>query len=195
MRLLAAFLAGLLALASLSFATTAATAAPRIGTPAWSTQTLVLREGPGTAYKVTGEIAGDLAIAVLRCQVYWCVVEGKGGRGWTRIERISFGRDSDVSWGPNLDQPGSGPGLVCFYDGERYTGAATCFAGNAVVPDLLLRGLDNRFSSVEVKGNVSVAVCRDRKFQSYCERVFTSQPVLDGFLNNNVSSIRLHPGS
>ena len=184
-----------LVLASLSLGSAATQAASESGSHAWSTRQLVLHEGPGSQYRVTGEIAADLAIRVLRCQKTWCVVDGDGGRGWTSIDFISFGRDSDVGLtGPNLTQPAPGKGEVCFYEGTNYTGASTCFTGNAIVRDLLLAGLDNRFSSVEVKGNVSVAVCRDRHFTSYCERIFRSQPVLDGFLNNNVSSIRLHPG-
>ena len=59
-----------------------------------------------------------------------------------------------------------------------------------VVHDLLLFDADNRFSSVEVNGG-SVTLCRDRDFSSYCERVVEDQPVLHGFLDNNVSSYRV----
>lgn len=71
-----------------------ASAAYRIGTPAWSAQPLVLYVRPGTGYAVTGEIAPDLAIRVLRCQKLWCVVDGPGGHGWTYKHGISFGTTS-----------------------------------------------------------------------------------------------------
>ena len=185
----AAFFAGLLAVAGVALSPLPAMAATESGSHAWSTSTLVLRQGPGTVYHVTGEIAPDLAIKVVRCQQYWCVVDGTGGRGWTRIEHIDFGR------GPTIKVQKPGQAEVCFYEHENYKGAAFCATGSRVVNDLLLLGLDNRFSSVSVSGNVSVAICRDRKFQSYCERVFFSQPVLDQYLNNNVSSFRLHYGN
>ena len=38
----------------------------------------------------------------------------------------------------------------------------------------------------------SAALCRDRFFQSYCERIIESQPVLDHYLRRNLSSIRMY---
>lgn len=38
----------------------------------------------------------------------------------------------------------------------------------------------------------SAAACRDRFFQSYCERIVSSQPVLDQYLVRNLSSIRVY---
>lgn len=171
-------------------------AASLSGSHGWSTDRLVLRSGPGIAYDVTGEIGADLAIKVLRCQKLWCVVDGDGGRGWADKDKISFGRTS-TDWpggiNPhygNHDMAGSGE--ICFFTGTQYTGWSLCLRPGQVYPDLALANLDNVFSSVSVAGTASAAACRDRFFQSYCERIDVSQPVLDPYLRRNLSSIRIH---
>ena len=88
--------------------------------------------------------------------------------------------------------PAGGPGSVCFYEGRNFTGASLCAGPGQVFNDLTLYGHDNRFSSVEITGDVSVAACRDRGFQSYCERIIESQPVMDQYLVRNLSSIRVY---
>ncbi|WP_332699595.1 SH3 domain-containing protein [Devosia sp.] len=170
-----------------------AMAASLSGTHAWSTDPLSLRNGPGTAYDLTGEIAAKMEIKVLRCQKLWCLVDGHGGRGWTYKRHISFGK-SPTRWpgGVNPDYPAGGPGSVCFYQGTNYTGSALCVSSGRVIPDLALLGLDNSFSSVRIDGNVSAAACRDRFFQSYCERIIASQPVLDQYLHRNLTSVRVY---
>ncbi|MET3924696.1 peptidase inhibitor family I36 protein [Devosia sp. 2618] len=162
--------------------------AAEAGTHAWSTKTLVLRAGPGREYQPTGNhIQADVAIKVLRCQTIWCNVEGPGGRGWTAKHAIDFGL------GPNTAVYRTpGPRQVCFYQGANYTGKEYCFGAGVVVKDLALLGLDNAFSSVKLSGGANVAVCRDRFFQSYCERVITPQPVLDQYLRGALSSIQVY---
>jgi hypothetical protein len=49
---------------------------------------------------------------------------------------------------------------------------------------------DNVYSSVRVNGG-SVVLCRDRDFSSYCELIVEDQASLHGFLDNNVSSLRV----
>lgn len=171
-------------------ATAPALAASESGTHAWSTEPLTLREGPGPAYALAGQIAADVQIKVLRCEELWCAVDGPGGRGWTSKQFIVFGKTSaDWPGGVNPDYPTGG--TICFYRGTNFTGAELCLASGRVIDDLALLGLDNAFSSVQVFG-ASAAVCRDRDFQSYCERVIASQPVLDQYLRRALSSIRVY---
>ena len=163
------------------------------GTPAWSTQPLTLFEGPGGAYDTVGAIAADQPVLVYRCTVLWCVVENGTERGWASLASLSFGQTSaDRFSGPRLNYGSGGPGQVCFYEGRNYTGASVCAGPGEVFNDLLLSHIDNRFSSVSVEGDVSAAVCRDRDFQSYCQRVIVSQPVLNRYLDNEVSSVRIY---
>ena len=172
------------------FATGAAFAASESGTHAWSTDTLILREGPGIEYDVNGQIAADLRIKVLRCEELWCIVDGEGGRGWTGKQSIAFGKTSaDWPGGVNPNYPTGG--TICFYQGTNFTGAELCLSSGRVIPDLALLGLDNRFSSARVYG-ASAAACRDRDFQSYCERIIADQPVLDQYLRHALSSIRVY---
>jgi len=182
-----AIMATVLALANPAFA------ASESGSHGWSTQPLVLRDGPGAAYAVTGTIPGMVAIKILRCQKLWCVVDGEGGRGWTDKGSVSFGVEPDGGlFDIDPDYASGGPGQVCFFTGTNYTGQSFCAGPGQVFRDLALSGLDNHFSSVQLDGNISVAACRDRFFQSYCERIVRSQPVLDQYLVRNLSSVRVY---
>ena len=58
--------------------------------------------------------------------------------------------------------------------------------------DLQLYGNNDVYSSVTIEGSASVLLCRDRYFTNYCERVNASQPELQGFLDNNISSVRIY---
>jgi hypothetical protein len=177
----------------IALAASPAFAASESGTLAWSTDALQLRNGPGVAYDVTGEIATDTQIKVLRCQRLWCVVDGVGGRGWTSKDDIAFGKTpTDWPGGIHPNYPSGGPGSICFFEGTNYTGASVCVVPGRTIQDLALLNLDNRFSSVQLTGDVSVAACRDRFFQSYCERIIESQPVLDQYLLRNLSSVRTY---
>lgn len=190
MRSLLAF--GLAALIGLA-APVSSYSASEAGSHAWSRDTLVLRSGPGDHYPVTGEIAGEHAIKILRCQKIWCVVDGPGGRGWTRNGAVDFGKDPN--W-PLLDAdnvwPDQANGSICFYDGAHYTGRSFCANTGEVFIDLATWGWDNRIRSIQVLTPTSAALCRDRNFQSYCERIVESQPLLDPFLSRNLSSIRIY---
>lgn len=183
----------LFAAIALAIATPAAMAFSETGSHAWSTHELTLFSGPGAAYDHVGNVGADVAIKVLRCQRLWCLVDSGPDRGWASQDRIAFGRTStDWPGGINPDYPAGGPGTVCLYEGTHYTGASICAGPGRVFTDLALLNLDNRFSSVEITGNVSVAACRDRGFQSYCERIIQSQPVLDQYLHNALSSVRIY---
>ncbi|WP_375451532.1 peptidase inhibitor family I36 protein [uncultured Devosia sp.] len=156
------------------------------GTPASSTATLTLFEGPGVRYDAVGTIGEDLDVTVYRCSGLWCLVGDHQPRGWTALGNLDFGQPG------RLNYAAGGPGEVCFYEGRNYTGPSLCLGSGRVFTDLLLYHLDNRFSSVSIQGDVSVAACRDRDFKSYCNRILASQPVLDKFLNDHVSAIRVY---
>jgi uncharacterized protein YraI len=179
---------------SVAAGTTTATAGALIyGTAAWTNKELPLYEGPGTRYDVVGDVSGEIRIRVERCTKTWCFIRGDKGDGWAAIDHLSFGQAPGTFHdGPNLHYPHGGPGIVCFYSGEGYTGTSVCAETGFVVPDLLLYELDNRFASVTIEGDVSVIVCRDRDFKSYCERVIQSDPALNEFLYRNVSSYRVY---
>lgn len=182
--------ASLSALVFMAFGTAVVIA--QTGTPAWSIRPLVLMEGPGSAYDVTGQIDGQERIYVDRCSKQWCRVHAHGEAGWTDLYSIAFGAVArGPLTGPRLNYKSGGPGLVCLYEGHNQTGASFCGEPGFVVRDLLLFDVDNRYSSVGIEGNVSVLLCRDRDFHNYCERVNESEN-LAGFLDNNVSAMRVY---
>lgn len=185
MRLLSVFLA-LLLLASPAFAV-------ETGTPAWSIRAQTVFQGPGSAYDVVGDISGKIRIRVDRCNTRWCLVRAEGVRGWVSRDAVAFGQEPKGPFtGPRLNYKYGGPGQVCLYEGRHYTGAAICMPSGTYRRDLLLEDLDNRYSSVSIEGDVSITLCRDRDYSSYCERFNESEPRLPGFLDNNVSSLRVH---
>lgn len=161
------------------------------GTPAWSTAGLTLYEGPGNAYDVLGEIEEATRLRVDQCTGLWCRVHMGSKRGWVSRASLSFGTQP-TRLGVNPDYKSGGPGRVCLYEGRGYSGDYVCATSGTVVRDLLLFDLDDRYSSVTIEGNVSITLCRDRNFGSYCERVNGSMPALHGFLDNRVSSYRVH---
>lgn len=166
-------------------------AALETGTAAWLIKGQSLFQGPGAAYDIVGELDGETRIRVDRCTYRWCRIHAQGQRGWVARDNLSFGQHprGPLS-GPHLDYPSGG--IVCFYEGRNFSGASVCAPAGTVVHDLLLFGLDNRYSSIEIAGAGSVTVCRDRDFSSYCERIVESAPVLHGFLDDNISSYRVH---
>ncbi|HET8725988.1 MAG TPA: SH3 domain-containing protein [Alphaproteobacteria bacterium] len=180
-------------LAALLLAAAPAAAEHTTGTPAWSIKPLTLYEGPGSNYDVTGSVEGKLRIYVDRCSNNWCRIHVGREHGWAALSRIAFGREPV---GPLahlwLNYNRNGPGTVCFYEGHDYTGYSLCGGTGYAVHDLLLMHLDNRFSSVSIEGNVSVMACRDRDFKSYCEHIDASEPALQGFLDNGVSSFQIY---
>lgn len=178
----------LIALACL--ATGLPAAAATTGTPGWLTKGEVLREGPGNAYRVTGELGDETRIRVDRCSKQWCLVRAEGQRGWVSLYNIRFGQEPrGPLTGPRLDYPAGGS--VCLYSGRNYTGSEACVRAGTVVHDLLLFGVDNAVNSVKVEGG-SVTLCRDRDLSGYCERIVKDTPRLNRYLNNNVSSYRVY---
>lgn len=163
------------------------------GTPAWTLKPLTLMEGPGYAYDVTGAVEAEARVYVDRCSKTWCQIHVHGQRGWVDLYALAFGQRPQPPFsGPRLNYKGGGPGTVCLYEGRNFTGNALCAGSGYVVRDLLLLHEDNRYSSVSIEGDVSVLLCRDRDFKSYCVRVNESQSRLHGFLDNNVSSMRVY---
>jgi hypothetical protein len=163
------------------------------GTPAWTLKALTLMEGPGNAYDVTGEVGAEARVYVDRCSKTWCQIQANGQRGWVDLYALAFGQEARPPLsGPELNLKKGGPGTVCLYEGSNFTGNSLCASSGFVVHDLLLTHEDNRYSSVQIEGNVSVLLCRDRNFKSYCVRVNESQSRLHGFLDNGVSSLRVY---
>ena len=182
-------------LAALVFVTMGASAAMAVetGTPAWTITDVVALDGPSAAYDEAGTIDAEKRIYVERCQITWCKVRAGHVRGWIALQHIAFGKVArSPLTGPRLNYPAGGPGTVCLYEGRNFTGASVCGSSGFVIRDLGTTSHDNVFSSVSIEGNVSVVLCRDRYYRSWCERIVASKSILPGLLNNTVSSLRVY---
>lgn len=161
--------------------------ADEVGSPAVVLTTTDLLSGPGVRYPTVTSVAKSQDVIVVRCSNRWCLIAGTNG--WMSIDDLSFGNFERRPFHGTVSDIGrGGPGQVCFHDGANYSGETVCQPSGAVALDLLLLGWDNRVSSISVEGNVSVNICRDREFTSYCELVAESQPNVHRLLNNAASS-------
>jgi hypothetical protein len=164
------------------------------GSAAWTTDhDLALYEGPSMRYDIIGSVSAETQVRVERCKERWCFIRGDRGDGWVSISVLSFGEEPRSFLElPKQRYPGGGPGIACFYTDINFTGVGYCAEPGTAIFDLLLEDMDNRFASLAIEGSLSVTVCRDADFSSYCERVVESQPILDRFLVNAVSSFYVH---
>jgi hypothetical protein len=180
-------------LALLALAIPAPASAIETGTPAWTISGAALFEGPGSAYDVTGDVGAEERVHVMRCQKLWCQVRAESGRGWMSLGDLAFGHEPKGPFtGPRLNLKAGNSGTVCLYTGRNYTGMSICGDAGFVVRDFLLYDADNQFGSVAIDGDVSVVLCRDRFFQSYCQRINESAATLPAILINSVSSMRVY---
>jgi len=170
-----------------------AMAAMPSGSAAWTNKPLFVMEGPGGEYRQVGQVDGRIAIRVERCSKQWCKIRYDGPSGWVPILHLNFGQLPGYMFEHRAPgYPGGPPGQACFYAGANFSGNVFCAKTGEVVDDLLLYGLDNAVSSIALEGNASVTVCRDRHFTSYCTRIVKSEPGLNRYLANSISSYRVH---
>ena len=163
------------------------------GTPALVINSSDLRDGPSVAYAFSGSAVEGSAVSVERCMGHWCLIKADPATGWIDKSKLSFGQHArgPVS-GPKFDRKSGGPGEVCFYEGENFSGRYVCGPSGFVIGDLAKTGFDNRIRSIGVSGNVSAMACRDFFLSSHCEHVTADTPALSRLLAGNVSSIRVY---
>lgn len=158
------------------------------GTPAWVLNSMSLYSGPGANYpSTTLEVTKGQSVTISRCSERWCQLANSNS--WLSIDNLSFGQSAKGPFsGPKFEAENGGDGNVCFYDGTNFSGASFCLPSGATARDLALLGWDNKISSISVGQGVSVRLCRDRNFTSYCSTIIKDTPNLDRFLGNSVSS-------
>ncbi|MCF6303093.1 MAG: peptidase inhibitor family I36 protein [Devosiaceae bacterium] len=162
------------------------------GTSAWVLKSTALYSGPGSNYPGTAiDVQQGQSVTVSRCSLRWCQIANTNG--WLSMDNLSFGQAAKGPFsGPKFEIERGGDGEVCFYDGVNYSGASFCLPSGATSRDLVLLGWDNKISSISVGEGVSVRLCRDRNFTSYCATVIKDTPALERFLGNAVSSYMVH---
>jgi len=160
------------------------------GSNAWTKGSGGLLSGPGAGYALVGSLEAETRVLVDRCTMGWCQLRSGGQAGWFPLHRLDFGQFT-VWNGPRLNYPSGGPGYVCFFSGNNFSGSSFCSGPRTYVRDLALLGRDNQVRSVQVVGNASAIVCADFNLTSYCVRVVQSEQLPDG-LRGSVTSYRVY---
>ncbi len=153
---------------------------------------LVLRDGPGTQYHVTGELGAELHIKVLRCEELWCLVDGDGGRGWTYKHSISFGLTPDEVAPHQVQLPQRRPQRLLlsrhqFHRRRVLRPSRPCHQGSRPAWPRQRLLLGSRRGQCVPSLSAAIATSRAIANASYA-----SQPVLDRYLRRALSSIRVH---
>lgn len=169
------------------------TLAAHAGSPAWAITDATLTKGPGHAYGKAGTVIAGSAVSVERCTRFWCQVITDDYLGWMSQDKISFGQEPrGPLTGAHFERKAGGPGTVCLFTGKGFSGEQLCAESGFVIRDLALIGKDNQFSSATIEGSVSLMVCRDAYFHSYCEHVTADRTDFGQLLTRKVSSIRVY---
>lgn len=169
------------------------TLANEVGNSAWVLADTTLKTGPGNQYPETSlTLNQGEAVVIARCSSRWCRIANTVG--WLSIDKLSFGREARTPFFSIKASMGEDDedGKICLFSGENYTGTAICLPPGSTLRDLALTNFDNTIASVTVQGNVSVNLCRDANFSSYCLRYDQSTPQIDRLLSNAVSSYRVY---
>lgn len=195
----------------------ATTATAALAFPATATSAVNVRTGPGTGYTIVDQLHRGENVDVKQCTSGWCYVDHSGPDGWVSGKYLSrtgnpgggYGGNPSGGFGnPSGGFSGSGPNFsfqfgfgnghfqprlnprVCFYDGPNFTGASFCASKGTNYSHL--GSWNNRISSVKVYGNATATVCQFGGYNGFCRAVTSDEWRLGPFLNNAVSSLRVH---
>lgn len=187
--------------------------------PATATGAVNVRTGPSTSYAIVDQLYAGENVEVTQCQSGWCYVQHSGPDGWVSGNYLSIANQPQPQPQPQPNDPDCNFGLqvgpggpnfsincgngnptpppapvtpkVCFHSGNNYSGNSFCV--NAGSGNSNLGGYWNdRISSVQVQSGASVQVCRNSGFGGFCQTYSSSVPVLNGFLNNQISSYQTY---
>ncbi len=166
--------------------------ANEVGNAAWVLADTTLNSGPGSQYPETSlTLNQGEAVVIARCSSRWCRIANT--QGWLSIDKLSFGREARTPFfSIKASLAEDEDGEICLFSGENYSGTAICLPAGSTIRDLALTNFDNTIASVTVQGDISVNLCRDANFSSYCVRYDQSAPQIDRLLSNAVSSYRVY---
>jgi uncharacterized protein YraI len=174
---------------------------PGLALAARATSSLNVRSGPSTGYGVVDVLHPGEQVDVNRCIANgWCQISHRGADGWvsgsylTGVDRSRAGvtvrtPGFSISIGNGrIHHRRDRNGEVCFYQRHNYNGPRFCARPGQA--DGRLTGMwNNRISSIRVRGNARVEICRKRNFRN-CTTYSHSTPRLRRD-NNIVSSYRV----
>jgi SH3-like domain-containing protein len=152
-----------------------------------ATANVNVRRGPGASHPVVDVLQRGDSVDIQRCSNGWCLIEHRGPPGWVSQNYLRRVVDS----GPPSRPPAGGGGArreVCFFDRPDFRGASFCARPGE--SDNRLGTWDNRISSIQIDGFVTVQVCSDRNARD-CTAYNRDVRQLPRWLDQNVSSFRV----
>ncbi|MCF6344617.1 MAG: SH3 domain-containing protein [Devosiaceae bacterium] len=82
---------------------------------------------------------------------------------------------------------------VCFYKGNNFTGSRGCAPVGTNRPTISAAWNDT-ISSLKLTGGAKVKICQGANFTGLCTNITSNKAVLNGALNNKISSYRVYSG-
>ena len=178
-----------------------------------TTAVLIATSFAFTAMMPTGQIAGDpmsglIAAAHAQQGQDQGGTQGRNGQAGgqqnqTENQNQNENRNQNRNQGPQ-DGDGTGPGVgvilkedakeldshACFYADRDFKGAVFC-ASEGGYSQFLPTGWNDRISSIEIVGSVTVEVCADPGYAGFCAEFTASTAVLPSELDDAISSWRI----
>lgn len=113
------------------------------------------------------------------------MVSGKIVMLLTGVVTLAAAGVAHAQWNTNTPRNGA-----CFYEDEDFRGSSFCVAAGEDMSSLV-RGANDRVSSIRIFGNAEVTVFRDTRFRGASERFSSSIRNLGGGWNDEISSVRV----
>ncbi|KFB09651.1 peptidase inhibitor family I36 protein [Nitratireductor basaltis] len=149
--------------------------------PVEATRTVNLRNGPGLRFDVIDRVGRGDRMQRFRCSRdgQWCVVRYRRQQGWVSSRFI---RQASAG--------GARRGEVCFFEHAQFKGRSHC-AGVGEEAGALRGFLNNRISSIRIRGNAKATVCTRRNWGGRCRTFDASVSQLPRGQADRISSFRV----
>lgn len=149
--------------------------------PFEAVRTINLRSGPGLRFEILDRVQRGDRMQLYRCSrdEQWCVVRFRRQEGWVASRFI---REASSRSGRR--------GEVCFFEHPDFQGRSRCARIGEEAASL--RGfLNNKISSLRIRGNASATVCTRRNWNGRCRTFDASVAQLPRGQADRISSFRV----
>jgi hypothetical protein len=144
-----------------------------------------IRKAPSPTAKKLGTLSAGTQVEVDpdSCTNGYCQLDNDfGPQGWVGEDFIEF-EDAAPEEPEEVAE-------VCFYDKSNFGGASFCLEPGDV-QQKLSSSWNDRISSIEITGDISVDLCSDKNLYGTCGTFASNAKSLPAKLNNKVTSIEV----
>jgi hypothetical protein len=142
-----------------------------------------IRKGPSSNAKKIGTLAAGASVEVDpdSCTNGFCQLANDfGPQGWISEDLIEFEEEEEPEEVAE----------ACFYDKANFGGQSFCLEAGDIENKLSSKWND-RISSIEISGDISVDLCTDKNLYGLCGTFYSDVASLSSKLNNKVTSIEV----